>query len=571
MNDPAPANAAAAPAPEGSPAAGVPVANVPRARWFVRGDLDGFFGLAIDNLVQLLLIDALCIGVLGFPAALVHGRILPGAAVSILVGNLFYSWQAQRLARRTGRSDVCALPYGINTVSLFAHVFLVMLPAKLEAEQLKLADPASFAWKAGLAACMGSALIELVGAFVANFIRRLTPRAALLSTLAGIALGFISLGFLFRTFAHPLAGFATLAIVLLIYFGKVRFKFGLPGGLVAVVIGSVIAWRTGLVPPGPWPPIAGFCPPVPVVGDLVDSLRGDFLWKYVSVIIPMGLFNVVASLQNIESAEAAGDAYPMTGSLAVNGLGSFAAALFGSCFPTTIYIGHPGWKALGARAGYSVANGAFVTIVCLTGSLAFIAHAIPIDAGMAIVLWIGIVITAQAFQAVPREHAPAVVIGILPGVAAWGVLLAKHGLRAAGVGAAGGPPFGPDLIGRFLQSDTWIDGGFALEQGFIFTSMILSAATVAVIERRFVKASLWCFAGSALAATGILHAYQFTPSDTVLDPAPLGTILHVATTHPRAAFAMLHGQPGWRFVEAYAAMGALFLLAPLITRKGESH
>ncbi|MAG16645.1 MAG: hypothetical protein CMJ21_01090 [Phycisphaerae bacterium] len=29
-------------------------------RWFVRGDIDGFFGLFVDNLVQLLLIDQLC-------------------------------------------------------------------------------------------------------------------------------------------------------------------------------------------------------------------------------------------------------------------------------------------------------------------------------------------------------------------------------------------------------------------------------------------------------------------------------------------------------------------------------
>src|SRR5436190_5550556 len=102
-----------------------------RVKWIVRGDVDGFFGLAIDNLVQLLLIDALCRGVLGFPADLVYGRILPGAAISILVGNLAYALQARRLAERSGRTDVCALPYGINTVSLFAHVFLVMLPAKM--------------------------------------------------------------------------------------------------------------------------------------------------------------------------------------------------------------------------------------------------------------------------------------------------------------------------------------------------------------------------------------------------------------------------------------------------------
>ena len=54
--------------------------------------------------------------------------------------------------------------------------------------------------------------------------------------------------------------------------------------------------------------------------------------------------------------------------------------------------------------------------------------AVPVDAGMAIVLWIGLVISAQAFQATPKEHAPAVVVGLLPGIAAWGVLLAKQSL-----------------------------------------------------------------------------------------------------------------------------------------------
>src|SRR5689334_15314445 len=70
-------------------------------RWFVRGDIDGFFGLALDNLVQLLLIDTLCRFVLGFPPELVYGRVLPGAAVSILVGNVFYAYQAKKLAERT--------------------------------------------------------------------------------------------------------------------------------------------------------------------------------------------------------------------------------------------------------------------------------------------------------------------------------------------------------------------------------------------------------------------------------------------------------------------------------------
>ena len=114
---------------------------------------------------------------------------------------------------------------------------------------------------------------------------------------------------------------------------------------------------------------------MPVIGDLIAALRGGHLLPYLSVIVAMGLFNVLGSLQNIESAEAAGDSYDTRRSLMINGVGSIAAALFGSAFPTTIYIGHPGWKALGARAGYSVLNGVFITIICLTGTLAWIAWA----------------------------------------------------------------------------------------------------------------------------------------------------------------------------------------------------
>ncbi len=489
-------------------------------RWFVRGDVDGFFGLALDNLVQLLLIDALCRGVLGFSDELLYGRVLPGVAVSLLVGNLYYARQAKRLAAATGRDDVCALPYGINTVSLFAHVFLVMLPAKLAATAAGAEDPSRVAWQAGLLATIGSGVIEAGGAFAADWLRRVTPRAALLATLSGIALGFISLGFLFRTFANPIVGLTTLGVVMLTYFGRVRFRGRIPGGLVAVALGMLLAWMTGLAPVGDAPSGGSLHVPVPVVGDIVEALSSGHLLAYASVIVPMGLFNLVGSLQNIESAEAAGDAFPARPSLVVNGLGSLAAALFGSCFPTTIYIGHPGWKAMGARAGYSILNGVFVTFVCLTGTLAYIVWAVPIDAGMAIVLWIGIVITAQSFSATPREHAPAVVLGILPGVGAWGALMAKNGLRAAGVGTPGGPEFSSSLIDQFLTSDTWISGAFALEQGFIFTSMILAATTVAVIERRFATGAIWCAVASGLSLTGLMHGYQFTPGDTVISLSP---------------------------------------------------
>src|SRR5690242_442611 len=513
--------------------------------WIVRGDVDGFFGLALDNLVQLLLIETLCQFVLGFPPDIIYGRVLPGAAVSILVGNLFYAFQAKKLAERTGRTDVCALPYGINTVSLIAHVFLVMLPAKMLATRAGAADPARVAWQAGLFATLCSGIIELALAFVAERVRKVTPRAALLSTLAGIALGFISLGFLFRSFARPVVGLTTFGIVMLTYFGRVRFKGRIPGGVVAVGLGTLLSWMIGIAPVGARPPaMAALRLPVPVIGDLVAAVGGGHLLPYLSVIIAMGLFNVLGSLQNIESAEAAGDSYDTRRSLMVNGAGSMAAALFGSAFPTTIYIGHPGWKALGARAGYSILNGAFVTIICVTGTLAWIAWAIPIDAGMAIVLWIGMVITAQAFQTTPRAHAPAVVVGVLPGLGAWGAFMAKSGLHAAGLGGAAGP-FSDALIAEFGKSDVWIHGAFSLEQGFLFTAMLLSAATVGIIERKWITAAKWCAVAALLSAAGLMHSYQWTANDTVLKLAP-----------------------AWPFATGYAVMAALFFSAQWVTEEG---
>jgi AGZA family xanthine/uracil permease-like MFS transporter len=290
----------------------------------------------------------------------------------------------------------------------------------------------------------------------------------------------------------------------------------LPGGLVAVTLGTLLSWATGIAPHGAAPKGAvAFHAPFPAASDLFAALGAGHAVTYLGVIVPMGLFNLVGSLQNIESAEASGDSYPTAPSLAVNGLGSIAASFFGSCFPTTIYIGHPGWKAMGARAGYSIANAVFFTLIALTGTLGILAWAVPIEAGMAIVLWIGLVITSQAFEATPRHHAPAVVVGILPGVGAWGALLAKTGLRVAGYGSAGGPVFSAALLPLFERSDTYIHGAFALEQGFIFTAMIWSALTVAVIEQQFLRAAGWCWAGAALSACGLMHAYTFTPGDAV--------------------------------------------------------
>jgi AGZA family xanthine/uracil permease-like MFS transporter len=489
-------------------------------RWFVRGDLDGFLGLGLDNLIQILLILVLCRGVLGYPDDLIFGVILPATGLSLVVGNIAYALQAHRLARQEGRSDRTALPYGINTVSLFAYVFLVMLPVKLAALGQGLAPDVAvtLSWRAGLVACLGSGLIEAGGAFVVGTVRRWLPRAALLATLAGIALGYIGLGFLLRTYAQPVVGLAVLAVILLAYYGQVRLP--IPGGLLAVLVGIALAWPAGLlrVDPATWQLNAA------QVGLHLPPLQLGALWQgrdqllpWLGVTIPMGLFNVLGSLQNLESAEAAGDTYPVRSSLLINGIGTMAAALLGSCFPTTIYIGHPGWKGMGARIGYSWLNALVMGAGCLLGVFGLVGQLVPIEAGMAIVLYIALVIAAQAFQATPRSHAPAVALGLLPGLAGWGALLLKAGLRAGGAGTVDAP-FGPDLLEPLRQADVWAAGAFALEQGQIVAAMLLAAMLVYVIEGRFRAAALCAVVAALLSWLGLMHAWQFTLADTAAQP-----------------------------------------------------
>ncbi len=475
-----------------------------KTRVIVRGDWDGFAGLFIDNLLQLLLIATLCPLVCGIPLEMVARTLLPGAAISILIGNLFYSWQAWRLAKATGRNDVTALPYGINTVSLIAFLFFIMSPVWQATK-----DPMKV-WEAGVFACLISGVLELAAAFCADPLRRFAPRAALLSALAGIALTFISMGFAFQIFAAPTIALLPMLLIVIFYGGRLRMGF--PAGLLAIGLGVAIAWGLRLcgvpsfhAPLGPVP--FGLHLPLPDLTALEALLAGGHLWSYLSVILPMALFNVLGSLQTLESAEAAGDRYETRPSLAVNGLGSIAAAFFGSAFPTTLYIGHPGWKAMGARIGYSAINGVAVTALCLTGSVTAVLHVVPLETTLGILIWIGLVMTAQAFQETPRQHAVAVAAGLLPSLAAWAWLLIETTLRAAGVPLETAlPKFGSDLA---------VNGVLAMSQGFLLSSMGLAAIVAFAIDRRFLAAATTCLICAALSMIGLIHSYAIVSGSVV--------------------------------------------------------
>ncbi len=211
---------------------------------WTRGDLDGFFGLMIDNLVQVLMIILLCTTYAGLSVDFVTTRILPGVAISLLIGNLFYGIQAHWVARRHGNETCTALPFGINTPSVIAFILFIMGPVYQDALHHGQTQEAAsrMAWQAGLLACMVSGAIEFLAAFFAEKLRRVTPRAALLGVLAAVGLAFIASEFAFRIYTAPLVGIVPLGILLLAYFAHYKFPAGLPGGFIAVIVGTLAAW-----------------------------------------------------------------------------------------------------------------------------------------------------------------------------------------------------------------------------------------------------------------------------------------------------------------------------------------
>ncbi|CAJ0592344.1 unnamed protein product [Cylicocyclus nassatus] len=167
-----------------------PASAAPR-RWFVAGDFNGFFGLVVDNLSILGFIAMALVGIFQFPADVVFGRMFPGTAFGVLVGNLLYTLMARRLAARTGRDDVTAMPLGLDAPTSIGMALLVLGPAFIAFKQQGL-DPhaAGIAtWQLGMAALVIMGLLKFVLSFFGEAVTRALPRAALLGSIAGIALG----------------------------------------------------------------------------------------------------------------------------------------------------------------------------------------------------------------------------------------------------------------------------------------------------------------------------------------------------------------------------------------------
>jgi AGZA family xanthine/uracil permease-like MFS transporter len=497
------------------------------------GDWNAFFGFGTNILVNLLVLTGLLRFVLKMPDDLVFHRILPATGLMMCLSTAYYAWLAYRLAKRTGRTDVCALPSGISVPHMFVVTFVIMLPIAL-----KTGDPVK-GWEAGLTWVFIQSFVLMVGGFVAPIIRKITPRAALLGTLAGVSVAFISMRPALEMFMTPVIGLPCFAIILASWFGGVRYFRGVPAGLVAIAVGTTIAWVSSAAGWG-FGGMSGanlsaalanfhFAVPIPAVGHVFSGFQ--FLGVILVTAIPFGIYDLVEAMDNVESAAVAGDSFPTTRVLTADGIVSLIGCMMGNPFINAVYIGHPGWKAMGGRIGYSAATGLMVIILSWLGIISVMVALIPVVSISPILLYIGMLIGSQAFQETPKSHAPAIVLALCPHLAAWGKNQIDNALGAAGTNAAA---VGLDKLG---QNGVLYHGLAVMGGGSILAGLILGAIGVFIIEHQFVKAAAFSAAGAVLTFFGFMHGeaigFGQTPTVAIAYLAVAGILLacsKVATT-----------------------------------------
>ena len=462
--------------------------------FWTRGDLNAFFGLGINMLVNVLVLAGLCVGVVHMSDHDVYRVVLPALGIELLIGNVFYFYLARRLAAKERRTDVTAMPYGPSVPHMFIVTLVIMLPTYLATK-----DPVK-AWEAGLAWAFIIGVIILIGAFVGPAIRHLTPRAAMLGTLAGISITFISMRPAAQMWGALWIALPVFMVIIAGFVAGVRLPGNFPVGLAALLLGSAIGWIGGFMEP------AAVSDAVKDIAIGVPSLNVDLLLNgldgispLLATAIPLGIYNFTEAMSNVESAAAAGDSYNLRHVLLADGTGAVIGSALGSPFPPAVYIGHPGWKDAGGRVSYSLASGVVIFVLCAIGLFPLLAAVLPIPAIVPVLLFIGLVIGSQAYRVVPKAHYAAIVLAAVPSLAQWGTGLVDNALAAAGTSAAA---VGDAALGN---AGVIYTGMLHLGEGSVLAGMLLGTIAVFVIDRRFYRSAIACGAGAVLTLVGLIH------------------------------------------------------------------
>jgi len=577
--------------------------------WCGTGEAEALCELFFDCLATLLGVTGTCVGYVGFgivggamnealpgfgtAIALEWERVyftrnIPACAFGLLFGNAFYAWQCGRLGAKEDRVDVTAQPYGFNTTGIYITIFAVNLTALFmgvdkyigdafagpDAMQTAAENVVDYAWKLSVAAnfCLG--LFEILGAFIGEAIRKVTPTAAFYCPLMGV--GFVYLAFtpMLSVAKEPMMCLVPLLVIFCGFFGGVRYKLcgklTMPIALLAILIATIAGWsgackktNEGAIKYGynrPWGGYEGdmekhvkdmepvtFDEPEWVTctgtskyaldkanemytgkevlsGSIGVGLEGfGDIGDMVTTLFLVAMVSFTATMSCVESASAAGDDYPMAETMIVDGLGTCICAFFGGFYSTTVYIGHPIHKALGAKRGYSLFNGIIYFILLLSGLFASMYEAIPECANGAILTFVGLLLGRQAFEETKPSHYPALLLSIFPFICNW-AKLSNSDEGVLMMGQAGG----------------------------LFFSFVLTWVFCLCIDRKFDQAALISFFAIFLSLFGIFASHNAPNEEGTEGNEKIGFYGKETEEHDY--------NNGWRWAIAWALAVFFFLV-----------
>jgi AGZA family xanthine/uracil permease-like MFS transporter len=516
-------------------------------RWFVLGDLNGFFGLMFDNLTVLSFLAGILIFVFKFPADIVYTRMFPGTAFGVLFGDLVYTWMAFRLAKKSGKPNVTAMPLGLDTPSTIGIALVVLGPAflGLKAEGMGERDAAMMTWYLGMATMVFMGIIKVIFSFLGNWVQKIVPQAGLLGSLAGIGLALIGLTPLLDIFGMPLVGLIALGMILYTLVAGIKLPGKIPGVFASVAVGTLLYYILGpsaLVGgtyAGPPPVDLHFGLPLPTL-EFVKGLTHAL--KYLPIAIPFGILTVVGGINVTESARVAGDDYNTRNILLTEAIATLVAGVCGGVAQSTPYIGQPAYKHMGSRAGYTLLTGIFIGLGGILGYVSFIVELIPRAVLAPILVFVALDIIVQSFQACPARHAPAVAFAFFPTIAR--LLSIKLGNPEA---------VAPEAFQRLMtlpgKALPELLVTFALGNGFIVTGMLWGAFLAELIDRRLKRSSIYLVVLGLFSFFGIIHSAM--PDGMMYLPWTLDGLLK---------------QVPYQFTTAYIGL-ALFLVAMSYTKE----
>jgi adenine/guanine/hypoxanthine permease len=498
-----------------------------RYRWAQWGDLNAFFGLMLDNTTNLVLLTGILVGVFGYPADKVFTLMIPGTAFGVLFGDAVYTWLAFRLAKRTGQTDVTAMPLGLDTPSTIGIATAVLGPVYLETKD------AVLTWQVGMATLMIIGVFKIILSFFGDWIRCRIPQAGLLGSLAGIGITLLVFFPIMKIFSAPIAGLVALGIILYALVARKRLPFGIPGAFLAVAVGCLLYYLTGalhLFDIAVKTPALELHPalPLPTFG-FIHGLGKSI--SYLPIAFPFALLTIIGGINNTESARVAGDAYRTRDILLTEAVATVVAALFGGVAQSTPYIGHPAYKAMGGRAAYTLATGLFIGIGGMLGVMSFVVEAIPEAVITPILLFVGIEIVSQAFAESPRKHIPVVAFAMVPVV---GYLVLTYA---------------DSLIGK-LDPATILPKALTDEQnilraighGFILTAILWGGFLADLIDGKTRRAAVFVILCAVCTLFGFIHSV-----------APAGDI-YLPWQIPNSL--------AWQIALGYGLVGAVLLIRP---------